>query len=203
MNELALYQLFRNILTASTVIEGRLFLSTLQAYEVNVSNMANMVTDALDGAVIQKKYPCVLMLPPHETGDSGDNRYSTMRFDLFFLTLAGRTGDGDVKSPDYETNRSLHTREQDWKDMRECAGNFRAKLLEILRVPPLSQYVGQQRGATETYNRITSKGNDNLNGVHLIFEVLLRSDLCEPAEYPAETEIVIPDDLIPHESHKH
>lgn len=201
MNELALYQLFRNILAASTVMEGRFFIVRQAAAEINMSNMGSVIADVLDGQTIQKKYPCVVMLPPTETSYATDNGYSMMRLDLYFLTLEGRTGDGDVKSPDLETNRSQHTREEDWKDMRDCAGAFSSKMKELIRVPPLSQYTCI--GGSESYTRMTARGSDGLNGVRLSFDMMLRIDKCSYTEYPAETVIEIPTDLIPHETHKH
>lgn len=201
MNELALYQLFRNILAASTVMEGRFFIVRQAASEINVSNMSSVIADVLDSQTIQKKYPCVVMLPPTETGYSMDNAYNTMRIDLYFLTLEGRTGDGDVKSPDLETNRSQHTREEDWKDMRECAGGFVAKLKELTRVPPLSQHLCM--GTSQEYKRMTNRGSDGLNGVYLSFDMMMRQEVCSTAEYPAGTVIAIPTDFVPHETHKH
>jgi hypothetical protein len=203
MNELAIYQLFGNILAASVVMEGRFFMVSDANFELNTSNFSASVLDVLDGMKIAKKYPCVVMLPPYETQQANERSTATMRFDMYFLTLSGRTGDGDVKSKDLETNKSLHTREQDWKDMRECAGGFRAKLMELVRKPPLSQYIGIMPGGTDIYRRLMLKGNDSINGIHLTFELMIKPDMCIHDDYPEGTAITIPEEFNPHPLHKH
>lgn len=201
-NELGVYQLFKNILSASMVIEGRFVILNRIAADMNSSNFGEDVNDALGGLTTSKKYPAVVMTPPIETSINDDKGMYTMRFDMYFLTKYGITGDGDVKSKDLETNRSLHTKEQDWKDMREVAANFRRKLRELIRRPPVCNEIREVKDSRDEYYRITYKMNDNVNGIKLCFELQLVDDCNALADYDNDVEIEIPD-LSPHPLHKH
>ena len=202
-NELGIYQLFRNILAASLVIEGRFFILATTGQEINSSNMGEIVKDAMDGMVAAKKYPAAAMLPPVELQVVNDKGWSTFKFTMFFLTLSGRTGDGGIKDPHPETNISQHTKEMDWKDMREVAGCFRKKLREVTRFPPLPNIFREHVPGMDQYLRLTVKGNDSLNGIMLVFEMQLADGLCgELTDYDPAADIVIPD-FNTHPLHKH
>lgn len=191
MNLKSLYTLFRKILEASTIIEGRLFIVRQSAAEINMSNMGSVIADVLDGQTIQKKYPCVVMLPVSVFRASNDNSMSTIAVTLFFLTPDGRTGDGDVKAPDLETNRSTQLFEDDWNEMHQCAMAFMNALKAQVRIPPLSQYIGT--GITERYNTLTDRGSDGLNGVQVSFDTVVRFDNCNQDEYSSLGQIDISD----------
>ncbi len=201
-NELGVYQLFKNILSASTVIEGRFVILNRIAADMNSSNFGEDVLDALGGLTVKKKYPAVVMMAPYETSLNDGKRTSSMKFEMYFLTKDGVTGDGNVKNRDVETNRTTHTKEEDWKDMREVAGNFRIKLREIVGKPPVCNQVREVKDSRDEYSRITYKMNDNVNGVKLCFELQLVDDCTPLADYDEDAEIVVPD-LSPHPLHKH
>jgi hypothetical protein len=201
-NELGVYDLFRNILAASTVIEGRFFVLHGVSAEMNSTNMGQLLTDALDSYKEEKKYPCVVLSPPYETEPNDDRGWSVLRFDMYFLTLHHRTGDGDLKTPDTESNISLHTKEMDWKDMRQVAGNFKKKLRELTRVPPLANQFREHAGSGNTYYRLTYKMNDNVNGIKLVFDMQMANDYCSLDDYASDAVIEIPE-LSPHKLHKH
>lgn len=198
-NELGVYQLFKNILAKSLVMQGR-FVVLKDAGDINATNFGQIVQDALSGLTETKKYPAVVMLPPYETEVDNDRDMSTWRIDMLFLCLYKRTGDGDIKTPDTQTNLSQHTYQMDWKDMRECAGDFRKVLRNIIRVPPLPNTIREKKGGLTSYRRVTLKGNDVLNGIHMTFELQLWEDNCVLADYPNGYVIDIPD-FKPHPLH--
>jgi hypothetical protein len=202
-NELGIYQLLRNILSKSTVIEGRFAILHGVAADINTTDFGQQVKDVLDGLKVSKKYPAVVMSPPYETQNVDDRGWTTYRFDMFFLTLSQRTGDGEIKNRDIETNLSNHTKEQDWKDMREVAGNFVKKLREITRVPPVCSILREVYGSRNEYKRLTVKANDNLNGIFLSFDMQVAEDYCTFTDYAEDAVIEIPEDFSPHPLHKH
>lgn len=198
---LGVIQLFRNILAKSIVIDGRLFVVRSGA-DANATNMAQLVTDALDGQTEGQKYPCAVLLPTHKTTVNNDKGYSNLSFQMYFLTLDERTGDGEIKSRDQETNMSTHTKEMDWQDMDKVATEFRKKLRDITRLPPVTKEVREVPGSHDTMYYITEKGNDRINGVKLEFELQVADDNCQFADYPDDTTIDIPD-FSPHPLHTH
>ena len=202
-NELGVYQLIKNILADSMVIGGRFVVLKEDGTDVNSTNFGQIVTDALSGFVEVKKYPAVVMLPPYESEEDNDKDWSTWKIDMFFLCLNKRTGDGDIKQPDTQTNTSTHTYQMDWKDMRECAGNFRKMLRNIIRVPPFPNTLREKRGALTHYSRVTMKSNDAANGIRMTFELQLYDNYCTLADYSDNgASIVIPDNFAPHPLHK-
>jgi hypothetical protein len=200
-NELFIYDLFRNILKASTVMEGRFHVLKGNGIDANSSNFGDIVKDELDGLKLTKKYPVAILQPVTEFQTIDDRGWSAYRLHMYFLTLDKRTSDGDIKGVDVITNTSEHTMLQDWKDMREVAGNFRKKLREVLKACTVLQETGK---SVDTYSRLSYKGNARLNGVYLTFELRLWDGYnCNPlADYPSDTEIVIPT-YNTHPLHKH
>lgn len=200
-NELFIYDLFRNILKASMVMQGRFHVLKGNGIDANSSNFGDIVKDELDGLKLIKKYPVAILQPATEFQTIDDRGWSAYRLHMYFLTLDKRTSDGDIKGVDIITNTSEHTMLQDWKDMREVAGNFRKKLREVLKACPVLQETGK---SVDTYSRVSYKGNARLNGVYLTFELRLWDGYnCNPlADYPTDTEIEIPT-YNTHKLHKH
>ena len=200
-NELFIYNLFRNILKASIVMEGRFHVLKGNGIDANSSNFGEIVKDELDGLKLAKKYPVVILQPPTEFQTIDDKGWSSYRLHMYFLTLDKRTGDGDIKGVDVITNTSTHTMEQDWKDMREVAGSFRKQLRTILRDCPVLKETGK---VVDTYSRVSYKGNARLNGVYLTFELRLWDGLScnELDDYQLGIEIEIPE-YNTHPLHKH
>ena len=190
-----------NILKQSMVMEGR-FHVLKSAADINSANFAEVEKDLFDQIVVPKKYPCVVMLPPTEVEPNNDKGWSTYHCRLFFLTLYRRTGDGDIKDVDIQTNSSQHTKEMDWADMRACAGSFRKVFRQLTRVPPLTNSIHEHAHDNGTYERFSAKGNDNVNGIVAGFSVQLFQDTCNTlADYPEAGAIQIPA-VNPHPLHK-
>lgn len=202
-NELGIYTLFRNILNQSMVIGGRFFvLKDNQMNDVNAENFGDVVKDAFDGYTSARKYPACIMTPPTEKQAVGERGQPIMHVRMYFVTKQGQTGDGSIKAMNPNTITSEHTKEMDWKDMRECAANFYKVLRELIRKPPLSQQLGECRTGMITYSRVAARGNDNLNGVELTFELMYSDDNCVTADYADISAILIPETLSPHPLHK-
>lgn len=198
-NELGLYAFFKEILSQSMVMEGRYVVLKGVGEDINDANFGQRVTDVLSGFTTQKKYPCTLMLPPNETGAANDRGWSNFKLQMFFLCLNQRTGDGAIKQPDIETNTSTHTYQQDWKDMREVAGNFVAIFRQLTRTGAYP--IRENDKVPEVYRRVTKVGNDAANGISLHWEVKIWNGDCELVDYPDEVAITMTD-FNPHPLHK-
>lgn len=200
-NELGLYAFIENILSQSMVIGGRFAVLKGAGEDVNATNFGQSVKDVLTGFTTQKKWPAALMLPPNETEVGNDRGWSTYKLVIYFLALSNRTGDGDIKSPNIETNLSTHTYQQDWKDMREVAGNFVKAFREATRTG--SYPIRENAKAPEHYRRATGIGDDKANGIQLMYEVQLWNGLnCNPlVDYPNGVTITVTD-FNPHPLHK-
>lgn len=199
-NELGLYQLFKNIFAISTVIEGR-FHVLADKQDIDSTNFAEIIKDALDGLKVEKKYPCVVMLAPTESEQVNDKGWSTYHCKLYFCTLYRRTGDGGIKTPDIQLNISEHTKEMDWKDMREVAGNFRKILRSLIGRPPVCNSI-REGSNVSLYSRLTSKGSDNINGIAVSFDVDVFNNYCAYSDYPDNPVVEIPDFNNIHPLHK-
>lgn len=202
MNELFLYSLFKSILSHSTVIEGR-FVVVKSGADMNEANHSELVRDALDGIKEDRKYPVAALMPPQEVVGSYDKGWATFRNTMYWLALDGRTGLNELQAPDYDALLSGHPFTYDWKDMRECAGNFRFAFNSIVRQPSLINIIRDNHQNPDIYDRITWAGNDRLNGVRVSFDVDL-SMPCELADYPPDLlqQVSIPA-LNLHPLHKH
>lgn len=203
VNELGLYAFIKNILTQSTVIEGRCYVLRNGAGMINSTNFGEIIKDDLNGIIEKKKYPCALLMPPFETMTLDDKGWSGYRIDMLFLTLDKRTGDHDIKTPDLQTNTSKHTVEQDWKDMREVAGDFKKVFRLLTSKPPFTLMITEKPKSFDQYHRVSMKAADVLNGIHLSFEVRIYAGHCELTDYADVSAIVIPDNFSPHPLHKH
>lgn len=198
-NELGLYQLIKNIIATSMVMNGR-FHVLRSGNDINSTDFGDIEKDVFDGYTAPQKYPCVLMMPPTESEQTNDKGWSIYHIQMSFLTLYRRTGDGDIKTANIQTNISEHTKEMDWCDMRKCAGDFRKVFRQITRVPPVANNI--REGAAETqYNRVTARGNDNVNGITMSFSVAVFNGICDLSDYGDVSTIVIPD-FNPHPLHK-
>lgn len=200
-NELGLYALIKEILSQSMVIGGRFAVLKAAGEDVNTTNFAQSVQDALTGFTVEKKYPCCLMLPPSESEPIDDNGWSVFRCILFFLCPEYRTGDGDIKQPDTQTNVSTHTYQMDWKDMREVAGNFVKAFRTVTTAGSLP--IRENAKVPVQYRRVSGIGNDGLNGIHLMYEVRIWNGInCGAlADYPNDVTISITN-FNPHPLHK-
>lgn len=204
MDELIFDELVRTILKTSSVIEGRYW--TLEHYgnELNKDTLGDLIRDelgALDTDV--RKYPGVFALPPTELIDSYSEGWSTFRIQQYFLTPIGRTGDNEIKDADLDLNVSTHSIQYDFKDMRECAINFRKTFNKYLKHNKYVKYLHELKSSRDSLRRMSNVGNDNLAGVWLTWDIRMVID-CDNSEYPVVENIPPIDiDNIIHEQHKH
>lgn len=182
-------------------MEGRFFV-VRSGSDANIDNHGEIVRDFMGGLTAARKYPAALLFPPYETVASYSKGWSTFRMVMYFLTKDGRTGANELKTPDYNALISDHSAILDWKDMRECAGDFRVALNNLTRQPVIGSKI-RPSGTADSIDRITWAANDKLNGVRLQFDLDLFMP-CELADYPDNlfSLITIPD-ANPHPLHKH
>lgn len=201
-NELFLYALFKNILTKSTVIEGRFMVAEGYGNDLNANNLDDVIKDALGGITTVKKYPIAVMMPPVDIVDDYDKGWIDFKCRIFFLTPSYNNGDSSIKSIDKSTNTSKHSIQYDWKDMRECSGDFRKVFNKLIKKRNLSTVV-REKQTPDITTRFSLMNNDRLSGVEVAFEVSLFGG-CDIADYSdtAIDDIVIPDFNI-HLLHKH
>lgn len=200
MTEIFIYELFEEILRHSTVIEGR-FAVVKSGADLNEANHAELVRDAIGGLTDARKYPAAILLPPSEMVPSYHKGWSTFRMTMYFLTKHGRTGANELKTPDYDALISEHTVMQDWKDMRECAGDFRVAFNRVSR--KLISSLRENNGNPDMIERVSWTNNDMLNGVRISFDVDLFMP-CEPSDYPSNLpDLITLPDINAHPLHKH
>lgn len=204
-DELFIYELYANILKLSKVIDGRYYVAEGYGNDLNTASVGEILTDVLGSITVPKqKYPLALQLAPVETVPSYTKGFSVFRNDIFFLTLDGRNGDGTLKSEDIATRTSRHTIKEDWKDMREVAGNFRMMLRAVMNLPALRNMYHDDSNNVDVYTRISLSNNDRVNGIWLQFATKLATKPCDLADYEGKTagDVQIPN-FIPHALHKH
>lgn len=181
MDELNLYELFKQILEKSKVIEGRFHVATNHAgNDINTENLNEIVKDALGAITSKRKYPLCILLPPVDEVDNYiDNSFSSYTLTMYFLTQAFNGSNG-IKSPNFLNNTSDHSIPLDWKDMRECAMNFRKAFIKITDKPGYKFIRDCQ--SKDLISRVSNMGNDNLNGVKITFDIELFTP-CQLTDY--------------------
>lgn len=202
MNELTLYEIIRAILTNSSVMEGRFIVAPGYGTDLNTNNLGDVVKDALEAyKPIDVKYPVCVLLPPIEVIDSVQKGWSRFRMEQFFLCRKNYTGDGQFKQLNPPTNTDEHTIEQDWKDMREAALDFRKKMNDSIRENNYQRFIHTASDLKEIIRRVSNMGNDRLNGVQLSYELRVAFP-CEVADY-TESPITLPTITNTHPIHQH
>lgn len=190
MDELQLYGkngLFHNIVKASSVFNGR-YGMLIKGGDLNTNNILSGVEFPKD------KYPGVFALPPVSTLPATVQQASweCFYFRLFFLCTTNYTGDNKIKSPDPNTNTSLHTVPMDWSDMKGLALGF-MNALEKLQAKLRGQF---RLGQKENWKivRLSHLQNNNLSGVMLQFE----ASIATPCEFTDINIDGINTDIQPH-----
>jgi hypothetical protein len=204
MNELNLYHLFEQILSKSKVIEGRFHVSkTNTAKELNTSNLEEITIDAFGAIKTNRKYPIAILLPPTEILDNyaDDEDYTPYQLRMLFLTQT-YNGSNGIKSPNFMNNTSQHPVRYDWKDMRECARNFRKAFIAVTENQKKEKYILDGQGE-DFIQRLSNIGNDKLSGVIISFKVLL-FEPCKLTDYdPDDLENITIEKTDIHPLHKH
>lgn len=192
MNELLLYDIIRAILTASSVMEGRFFVLEGYGNDLNNSNFNDLIRDALGSIETGfKKYPASFLLPPVEVVESYSKGWARFKLEQYFLVQTGNNNAGEMKDVDSQLNLSKHSIQYDWKDMRECAGNFRKTFNAVLRSKGYLNAIHETTDARDIIRRVSNIGNDGSAGVVVIWELDLAMP-CNANEYPDPSAITIP-----------
>lgn len=203
MNELLLYKIITAILLQSTVIEGRFIVAEGYGNDANTNNFDDIIQNALTNfAPLKKKYPVSILMPPVEIVESYSKGWSRFKLEQYFLCTTGYTGASELKGSNAGTNVSTHTIQQDWKDMREVAGNFRAVLNKVLRSNGYLNYINSATDVKDYYRRVSLKNNDKLSGVYVTYELNIKMP-CELYDYPNIDDIELPAITNEHPLHKH
>lgn len=194
MNELSLYNtngLFHNITKQSAILNGRYAILQKGAHDLNMNNLISGLDLPKEG----DKYPGHFCLPPVSELPGtlqASNSWETFQFRSLFLCRTNYTGDNKIKSPDFNTNSSLHTIPMDWADMKMVAANF-MNALEKMH-PRLRGEFRLSQQTTWRIIRVSGMQNDNLSGVMVLFS----GSIAAPCEF---TDIDIPAIELPVDNH--
>ncbi|TWP31894.1 hypothetical protein ETU08_00095 [Apibacter muscae] len=180
MNELNLYQLFRDIITNSKKM-NRFVVAPQYGIELNKNNVGEILKDIVGGISDGVKYPICLMFPPVEIIDSilGENEWSRYSCKLFFLTTP-YSDEGGIQLQNLDNNLSEHTIPMTWKDMHQCAIDFR-KVFEMVTERNFNKGI-RSTEETTVIERFSDIGNDRLAGVGISFIIDLFLN-CEILDY--------------------
>ena len=193
-----IYNLFKAILTDSKAIEGRFHI----AYRYGLQEINyDQVGQILENEIPEKKYPLVIMAPPHSTIDFGGHNadWETFRLIMFFMKKSFNNSDNTIQNMRSDTLTSQHTVFQDWHDMKRCAVNFVKALLSVqsnMR-PANFNYPTQQHALMIPIHNI---GSDRASGIRFDFDfrLFLGCTKEDYEEYP--TSVTIPIDGHPEHS---
>lgn len=186
MNELNIYQIFKDILEKSKVIGGRFHVSSADGFEINTNTVDEQQVVDILGSITPagKKFPLSLLLPPVEVITPNSRGWSRFNMKMYFLTKQ-HSVDGSMKSLNIQTNTSGHPTHYDWKDMRECALDFLAAFEFVIAVNGANSKIRACDSESIYVERITRMGNDKANGVRVSFYVDLYLP-CQEADYNRE-----------------
>lgn len=198
IDELFLYSkddgLFKSILNESTTFQGRYHVSPNYGHDLNANNLDSYLKDPAYGVMAPvQKYPiCVCITPTSRIFPVNGNDWEEFYFALYFLQRTYVDGKNQVKQPDKDTGRSTRRVEEDWKQMKEKALEFRGVLKQSLKqtvVFDSTQVVLPQiiRCDDEVrVSRVTKYNNDNLSGVGIVFKISMYVGLCDLIDYSAQ-----------------
>ncbi len=172
MNEILLYEIYRQVLAANSLFQGRFVVAKNWGVSLNADNFEAEVTDALGGLVSAKKYPCVILFPPTETMPDKTG-YAAMALTFLFLEQPPVSkANTNVFDPfvtpggaPMGANRFFTPMISTWKRMASEARAFGAMLTETLKANDLQGNVHPL--AEGRLERISSTGNDGAAGVML------------------------------------
>ncbi|RFM30034.1 hypothetical protein [Deminuibacter soli] len=219
MDELFLYDrdkgLFKQLLLQSSVMQGRYHVSPDYGYDLNTNNLGAYISDPASGSKTPlQKYPlCVCITPRSRLVKVNGADWEQFSFTLFFLCKSFVSGTNQLKAPDAATNTSKHQVWEDWKDMKECAGNFWVLLQQVilksaalLKGVPVSMrsVLNVDFDRPAEIARISRFGSDDITGVSLQFLINMYADGCQLNDYPDDVlnKITVPP-LEIHPIHKH
>jgi hypothetical protein len=195
MTELQLYGkdgLFHNAVKQMPVFDGR-YGVLIKGGDLNTNNILSGVEFPA------AKYPGVFCLPPTSTLPTTlqQGQWECFYFRLFFLCTTYSTGDNQIKSPDPNTNTSLHKVNMDWNDMKVQALAFMHGM-EKVQLRLRGQFRLGQKDPWKII-RLSKLQNDNLSGVMVQFE----AQIVAPCEFPEINDYAIELPSIDHPTHFH
>ncbi len=172
MNEILLYEIYRQVLAANSLFQGRFVVAKNWGVSLNADNFEAEVTDALGGLVSAQKYPCVILFPPTETMPDKMG-YATMALTFLFLEQPPNErvnpnafdpfiGAGVTPLP---ANRFFTPMTLTWNRMAAEARAFAAMLGNTIKAGNLLSVLHPL--ADGRLERISSTGNDAAAGVML------------------------------------
>lgn len=181
MDELILYSFFKNIISKSKKMK-RFVVAPGYGNELNKNNLGEILTDIVGGISDGVKYPLCIMFPPIEMIDDYDKSFSRFKCRLFFLTTQNNDANG-IQKINLKNNLSKQTVQDNWKDMRLAAIDFRKVFQEVTRKNLSS---GMRDAQTfDVIERYSNVANDKLAGVGIAFDVDLFIN-CEISDYSVD-----------------
>lgn len=210
LQELFLYDredgLFKQILKTSSVMQGRYHVSPNAGKDLDTNNLETYMKDAGVGLTDTQKFPlCVCMTPTSRYIVVNNQRFEQFTFTLFFVCTSYYTGTNQIKTPDVDTNLSMHPVWYDWQDMKNSAQQFLDLLKKIITtknvtidsvITPLKTIINF--GNDAIYRRLSKFNNNRLSGIQATFTITMVAPDCGDnlPEYPDITSIVIPNEII-------
>jgi len=198
--------LFKTIINASLVMEGRFYVCPNWGAEMNNPNIEGSLAI---GQAASQKYPAAMLMPPPKEGNfeylgmpgqSGASLYDVYTIKMLFVTTNASTGQNQVQAPN-GVGESTHTVVQTWHDMDRVAQNFCSVLRSTIQ--PLGGNVLFWDDMVPRITLVTSLGNDDVSGVMLTFKLAMYSG-CTIEDYAVgwQSSIVAPALTDPHLIHK-
>lgn len=187
MNEAQLYHtdgLFHNIIKQSRIMDGRYAVLPKGSHDLNMNN----ILSGLD--LPSEKYPGVFCLPPISEMQSATGG-QLFNFRILFVTTSTGTGDNQIKYIDTITGAAQENPAKDWNDMKVVALSFMQSLEKIQKSFLKEFHLSQ----TETFRivRFAQMQNDNLNGVMLMFSMIMY-DVCQYSDIQlTDVNVLFPD----------
>ena len=196
--------LFKNIMSHSAGISGRMILCPKMGREINADDMYQVIQDSFAGNNVGKKYPIALLMPPVSFGNVGEVKqgWERTQFIMFFLKQEFMEGVGQTANINPSTRTSRHTIVHDWHDMKRCALDFLAMLQKVIKYHVLqANKIRLNHDYEYKVTPVSDIGADRIAGVRLDFFVDINVG-CPVEDYDAFDfrEVELPEDD-PHPIH--
>ena len=184
VNLKGLLAVLKDIFSQSQLLKGRFFMLK-SINDLNTTNFGTLAFDNLSGLKEEQKFPCAILKPPIKLKPNDQKGWANYKLQLFILVLNRRNANNDTKNPDLQTNISLQTYTDDWNDTNIIANNFFNALFQYCQAASLMNAVHEKKDS-RVYDFKSAIGADNVNGVHVSFEVAIwEGDNCSPSiDYP-------------------
>lgn len=174
---------FKNVLSFSHAIAGRIFYSNNTGLEINSDELGEVMKDIVD-ITDKKNFPCVIMLPPVSTGTFTGNQgdWENYRITLMFLKTSYINSDNQTINKNKNTGKSMHTISEDWHDMKRIAMMFLKTVSKVMINKRLYSYVNFTKDL-KVFTPISLVGKNRLSGVRLEFGLAIFTDCKVDEDY--------------------